>query len=1070
MRTSETTSGDRAAATEKAASPFFAQKAAGQGQKPPTFFGPRTVQPKLTVNQPDDDHEREADAVADRVMRMSEASLPSAVVQRQVEGIVQRDGPPTGGNGTPAPVTPPAASGDDKAKDKPTGYAWPWQAVSPLLLDFPKRWSGAYRNRNTSGFPLLSFDVSPELALAQWKAMQNLYLAQMLSATSPYAKVDFGKGLEMVEALSGNKDTYLHLASMALRYDLPKLLKTDLPDAAKANPSWTALYALLAQGGALGYGHLTKDKLDPVSVLKLATDSYTTAPPGLTRPFNYGNTPDPRWGGYPFRRLPGDLKLEFNNLYSDKADQFDMGAGFNVASLLSGYPSNPKERKQYRGPELYPFGSYQHQWAAEGDTAAKQPHTWMAGAYGGYGGVGGLLLGGQRRGEKEEDYMRGMLTAGPFGPLSMLQVGGEMSRRPEFGGDWRARWDAALQLNLIDSAQWRLGLGANVGGLPEQGGSPGAVDFGGAVNLDHLQSPWRFGLSFGAMRRHQDPFDARSTELTSLKAGLKLFDFLQINAEYHQASGGDPSSGLPKSDFRLIPTLTFPLPSSKPTVHRKCADCKQEEEKETVQLKPGSNALQPSANWGGQSAPPTVHEALSGSGQPLDGGARSFMENRFGTDFSQVRVHTQGQAAASAGQINARAYTSGHHIVFGSGEYRPDTDTGKRLLAHELVHTVQQGAVKQNVQRQPAAPPPITDLSTVPAVDRRQIQFSTVAVPDSLISQLNSVFATNPSLTGGATTSFPAPGTVHFDANIPAAPSVTGYDVRRGLTSVAGWLSSHSNILPQNHTVSVLLDLTTFGGANAIYRFTRFDLGTGTAATDEVLIEQSSAAPSAAPTVTLPTAPATGPTTFQVGGQTFNLGTGWLQTDFNLLAQALGMLNATMLTQAAGLTFRRAGTVSGDPEAGHYDDSNNSITIRDNAFRTNHARYGSSAEAVRIVLHEVAHALDRAILNRAWQQYQSTHNAAHLNVRSLSGLTYRLDATTGDYETVEGTATTAFRTAVQADRAAAGGRTMPTGVTTYGETNWEESFAEAYSYYMTDRTAFRLLRPRTAAYFDTQFP
>ncbi len=509
------------------------------------------------------------------------------------------------------------------------------------------------------------------------------------------------------------------------------------------------------------------------------------------------------------------------------------------------------------------------------------------------------------------------------------------------------------------------------------------------------------------------------------------------------------------------------LPSSKPGVQRKCAECGRE--KETVQRKEGGNALL-SANWGGQSAPPAVHEALSGSGQPLDGGARSFMENRFGTDFSQVRVHTQGQAAASAGQINARAYTSGSHIVFGAGEYQPSTDGGKRLLAHELAHTVQQGAVKAVLQRQQAPPPAISDLSSIPAVERREVQFSTVAVPDALTALLNEIFATNPRAAGGATTSFSPPGTVHFGANIPATPSATDYDVRRGLSSVAGWLSSHSNILPQNHTISVLLDLTTFGGANAIYRFTRFDLGTGTAATDEVLIEQAGTAPSAAPTVTLPTAPAPEPTTFQVGGQTFNLGTGWSQTDFNLLAQALGMLNTAMLTQAAGLTFQRAGTVSGDPEAGHYNDSNNSITIRDNAFRTNHARYGSSEEAVRIILHEVAHALDRAILNRAWQQYQSTGSAARLNVRSLSGLTYRLDAATGNYETVEGTVTTAFRTAVQADRAAPGGRTMPTGVATYGETNWEESFAEAYSYYMADRTTFTLLRPRTAAYFATQFP
>src|SRR5438270_13216460 len=92
------------------------------------------------------------------------------------------------------------------------------------------------------------------------------------------------------------------------------------------------------------------------------------------------------------------------------------------------------------------------------------------------------------------------------------------------------------------------------------------------------------------------------------------------------------------------------------------------------------------------SAPPLVDEVLSsGGGQPLDESTRSFMEPRFGHDFSRVRVHADGRAAESAQSVNALAYTVGQDVVFGGGQYEPETMEGKKLLAHELTHVVQQG-------------------------------------------------------------------------------------------------------------------------------------------------------------------------------------------------------------------------------------------------------------------------------------------------------------------------------------------------------------------------------------------
>jgi hypothetical protein len=80
-----------------------------------------------------------------------------------------------------------------------------------------------------------------------------------------------------------------------------------------------------------------------------------------------------------------------------------------------------------------------------------------------------------------------------------------------------------------------------------------------------------------------------------------------------------------------------------------------------------------------------------GSGQPLDSGVKARMEGTFGHSFSQVRVHTDGKAAALSSSLNARAFTIGSDIAFAAGEYQPGTVIGDALVAHELAHVVQQG-------------------------------------------------------------------------------------------------------------------------------------------------------------------------------------------------------------------------------------------------------------------------------------------------------------------------------------------------------------------------------------------
>jgi len=86
----------------------------------------------------------------------------------------------------------------------------------------------------------------------------------------------------------------------------------------------------------------------------------------------------------------------------------------------------------------------------------------------------------------------------------------------------------------------------------------------------------------------------------------------------------------------------------------------------------------------------SVDQALAGPGRPLEPPLRQDMEQRFGRDFSRVRVHVGARASESAAALGANAYTLGQHVVFGQGGFDPASGTGRRLIAHELAHTIQQ--------------------------------------------------------------------------------------------------------------------------------------------------------------------------------------------------------------------------------------------------------------------------------------------------------------------------------------------------------------------------------------------
>jgi Domain of unknown function (DUF4157)/Lysine-specific metallo-endopeptidase len=129
--------------------------------------------------------------------------------------------------------------------------------------------------------------------------------------------------------------------------------------------------------------------------------------------------------------------------------------------------------------------------------------------------------------------------------------------------------------------------------------------------------------------------------------------------------------------------LSF-TPLTSLTTQRKCGACTEEEDEEDKNLQRKESHDAP------QTATPQVSATLNTTGQPLDRDTRSFMEDRFGHDFGNVRTHVDNTAAESAASVRARAYTVGNNIVFGRGEYAPSSAEGRRLIAHELAHVMQQ--------------------------------------------------------------------------------------------------------------------------------------------------------------------------------------------------------------------------------------------------------------------------------------------------------------------------------------------------------------------------------------------
>ena len=154
------------------------------------------------------------------------------------------------------------------------------------------------------------------------------------------------------------------------------------------------------------------------------------------------------------------------------------------------------------------------------------------------------------------------------------------------------------------------------------------------------------------------------------------------------------------------------LPHKVEKIDRKCATCEMiEKEEKEEKLKISRKLSNTSVPEESDEISNEINNIRSDSGIPLDRSSREFMETRFGYDFSHVRIHTDDNAAKSAQSVNALAYTIGNNIVF-EGQYSPESDSGRKLLAHELAHVVQ-----QNSEFQPHSQP--TVMRQVDAIPSR---------------------------------------------------------------------------------------------------------------------------------------------------------------------------------------------------------------------------------------------------------------------------------------------------------------------------------------------------------------
>ena len=451
----------------------------------------------------------------------------------------------------------------------------------------------------------------------------------------------------------------------------------------------------------------------------------------------------------------------------------------------------------------------------------------------------------------------------------------------------------------------------------------------------------------------------------------------------------------------------------------------------------------------GGSADPEFEQKLSesGSGSSLPAETRQQMEQGFGADFGNVRIHKGAEAEKLNQQVNARAFTHGSDIFFNKNEFQPGSKKGQRLIAHELTHTLQQGA-SHTIRR---------SLSGLSQDVRNRVSLWNVRVEPGHVNTgvWREYFRKNP-----PRSSLGFGGTIVIDGSVvqtTASEHEDTYDVARGLQSVPGYFVSRLS-MPLNTTATLHLDFSPFGGQSGTFRITYVNTNTGEGdATREFHIEYLGGAHSTP-------AQSQRPESFSVQGNNF-VADGWPDSDYDKLRETLGRIPASALRQINGMTFNyrqgntiahgQAMTEEGEAELAYgIPTTDRVINIFSSASAPNAMNYEGLPRIAWVIAHEIGH----------WLEFMPIFNV----VANATGPTITPTNSLSGHNQVDAQGN--LSTGVGADTAFHRLNNSNAAISAYGATNAEESFAEYFAMYITSPSTLRLLRPQLHAYFAQHFP
>jgi hypothetical protein len=399
--------------------------------------------------------------------------------------------------------------------------------------------------------------------------------------------------------------------------------------------------------------------------------------------------------------------------------------------------------------------------------------------------------------------------------------------------------------------------------------------------------------------------------------------------------------------------------------------------------------------------PRNVRDVLRSTGEPLDEETRAFMEPRFGHDFSGVRVHTDARAAESARDLDASAYTVGSNIVFGAGQFLPQTDAGQHLLSHELSHVVQQrlspgpvahgvgvpgdfherqaesvadtvmrggrvaglldsGArpVSYSLQRQPAQPQPVPP----PRYDRKVYHVAPVAAGQTAA---NLTRLLNAKVSQRDITRFTTRGGVGNE-------TIFLLSILYSLADRARWNTEADLVID--------IDWPPKGGGPAPRGQVTVRIDSNGAATAELVAR-------GVPAATRQTTEAALQTSFKLAAVGVEGSAAWSPAELSDVGEALAMLPAADRAALEGVELIRVVTIPGKPnDGGQFDfpsgaaTSPASVNIRpklrlaNSAFDQNAMQFfGGSGKSVpasfQTILHEVGHAVESEVYRSKWGEH-----------------------------------------------------------------------------------------------------